>query len=199
MPSSNCTIPITCAGCHHADPLRPGDYLTAEDDEIEGFKARLNDRLAPTNPTESDLDWDIGDCIAQWWRPNHETFLYPYLPPHCSRPKELKKLYLIHLPETKLLSVPKNMKILAIPLHELYGNTARYGPQLSSIPHYLSKYRFECVNEAGQIEYVTPGGGPLPRGGVKVLAGGMENGAPNGGHGNFGTNEEFIEEIKMEH
>src|SRR5690349_8499776 len=28
---------------------RPGDYLPHDADEIEGFKARLNDRLAPTN------------------------------------------------------------------------------------------------------------------------------------------------------
>jgi cleavage and polyadenylation specificity factor subunit 5 len=30
-----------------------------------------------------------------------------------------------------MLSVPKNMKLLAVPLFELYDNTARYGPQLS--------------------------------------------------------------------
>ncbi|RMD45083.1 hypothetical protein DV735_g151, partial [Chaetothyriales sp. CBS 134920] len=135
----------------------PGDYLRPNDDEIEGFKARLNERLAPANPKEGDLDWVVGDCLAQWWRPNIETFLYPYLPAHVSRPKELKKLYLIHLPPTKVLAVPKNMKLLAIPLGELYDNTARYGPQLSAIPHYLSKYRFECVNEQGEVEYVMPG------------------------------------------
>ena len=160
----------------------PGDYLRAEDEEVEGFKARLNERLAPANPKEGDLDWDIGDCIAQWWRPNQETFLYPYLPPHVSRPKEMKKLYLIHLPETKNLCVPKNMKLLAVPLYELYDNTARYGPQLSAIPHYLSRYRFECVNEQGEVESVMPGLGPMPEGGVKVLADGAENGAQNGHH-----------------
>jgi hypothetical protein len=31
----------------------------------------------------------------------------------------------------EMLSVPKNMKLLAVPLFELYDNTARYGPQLS--------------------------------------------------------------------
>jgi cleavage and polyadenylation specificity factor subunit 5 len=101
-----------------------------------------------------------------------------------SRPKELKKLYLIHLPKEKLLSVPKNMKLLAVPLFELYDNTARYGPQLSAIPHYLSKYRFECVNEAGEVESIMPGGASSEAGGVKVLVdateGGDQNGAQNG-------------------
>lgn len=61
---------------------RPGDYLKPGEDEIEGLKKRLDDRLAP--PPESrqfnashgvDNEWEIGDCLAQWWRPNFETFM----------------------------------------------------------------------------------------------------------------------------
>ena len=61
---------------------RPGDYLKPGEDEIEGLKKRLDDRLAP--PADSrqfnashgvDNDWEIGDCLAQWWRPNFETFM----------------------------------------------------------------------------------------------------------------------------
>ena len=61
---------------------RPGDYLKPGEDEIEGLKKRLDDRLAP--PAESkqfnsshgvDNEWEIGDCLAQWWRPNFETFM----------------------------------------------------------------------------------------------------------------------------
>jgi cleavage and polyadenylation specificity factor subunit 5 len=53
------------------------------------------------------------------------------------------------------------MKLLAVPLFELYDNTARYGPQLSAIPHLLSRYDFEFVNEAGEVVAATPGGAPL--------------------------------------
>jgi cleavage and polyadenylation specificity factor subunit 5 len=87
---------------------RPGDYLQAEDDEIQGFKHRLNERLAPVGTQFSgegvNDEWEIGDTLAQWWRPNFETFMYPYLPAHVTRPKELKKLYLIHLPKSSMLS-----------------------------------------------------------------------------------------------
>jgi cleavage and polyadenylation specificity factor subunit 5 len=66
------------------------------------------------------------------------------------------------------------MKLLAVPLFELYDNTARYGPQLSAIPHYLSRYRFEYVDEAGNVESVMPGAGTSQASrnsvGVKVLA-----------------------------
>ncbi|CAA9962873.1 hypothetical protein CFE70_006301 [Pyrenophora teres f. teres 0-1] len=156
----------------------PGDYLRAEDDEVEGFKARLNERLAPvgtqfTGEGVND-EWVVGDTLAQWWRPNFETFMYPFIPAHVTRPKECKKLYFIQLPRSKVLSVPKNMKLLAVPLFELYDNTARYGPQLSAIPHLLSRYNFEFVDEKGNVAACTPGSG-APDGyhpQTKVLAGG---------------------------
>ncbi|KAF7361383.1 Cleavage and polyadenylation specificity factor subunit 5 [Mycena sanguinolenta] len=163
----------------------PGDYLLPGEDEISGLKKRLDDRLAP--PASSGLpsnvtdgaEWEIGDCLAQWWRPNFETFMvsersmeqtfppslssrtpelleqlmgntaarssdahYPFVPAHITKPKECKKLFVVQMPEKKVLAVPKNMKLLAIPLFELYDNAARYGPQLSAIPHLLSRYNF---------------------------------------------------------
>lgn len=81
----------------------PGDYLRPEDDETEGFKTRLDERLAPVGRIgegEEAADWTIGECLAQWWRPNFETFMYPFVPAHVTRPKECKKLYFIHLPKT---------------------------------------------------------------------------------------------------
>ncbi|KAF1346028.1 nucleotide hydrolase-domain-containing protein [Delphinella strobiligena] len=166
----------------------PGDYLEHDADEITGFKARLNERLAPSGSQFSndgnEGEWEVADTLAQWWRPNFETFMYPFLPPHVSRPKECKKLYFIQLPKSKVLSVPKNMKLLAVPLFELYDNAQRYGPQLSAIPHLLSKYNFEFVDEAGNVVSATPGGGPnessVPI--TKVLAG--EDTATNGNNAN---------------
>jgi cleavage and polyadenylation specificity factor subunit 5 len=177
----------------------PGDYLKPEDEEVEGFKMRLNERLAPVGTQFTgegvNEEWEIGDTLAQWWRPNFETFMYPFIPAHVTRPKECKKLYFIQLPRqseyflsiptivsagliivTEVLSVPKNMKLLAVPLFELYDNTARYGPQLSAIPHLLSRYNFEFIDENGQVVAATPGGEPgdgyVPK--TKVLAGSDE-------------------------
>ena len=145
---------------------RPGDYLPHDAEEISGFKARLDERLAPPPGTQlaqdnAEQDWEIGETLAQWWRPNFETFMYPFIPGHVSRPKECKKLYFIQLPKSKVLSVPKNMKLLAVPLIDLYDNTGRFGPQLSAIPHLLSRYNFEFVDEQDNVVAVTPGGGPV--------------------------------------
>lgn len=60
----------------------PGDYLKPGEDEIDGLKRRLDERLAPPSLNQFDQvthginnDWEIGDCLAQWWRPNFETFM----------------------------------------------------------------------------------------------------------------------------
>lgn len=83
----------------------------------------------------------------------------------------------------EVLSVPKNMKLLAVPLFELYDNTARYGPQLSAIPHLLSRYNFEFVDENGNVSAVTPG---TEQGfsGPRVLAGGEGNNNSTSGGNN---------------
>ena len=73
-----------------------------------------------------------------------------------------------------MLSVPKNMKLLAVPLFELYDNTQRYGPQLSAIPHLLSRYNFEFVDEDGNVVAATPGGDPGPQS-IKVIATGQDS------------------------
>lgn len=78
----------------------------------------------------------------------------------------------MRLPVTEILSVPKNMKLLAVPLFELYNNDPRYGPQLAAIPHLLSRYNFEFVDENGKVVAQTPCGQPLGDGPkIKVLSG----------------------------
>lgn len=107
MPFSSCGLAVDVSPLNIlkiiANGYSPGDYLHHEDEEIDGFKKRLNERLAPVGSQFSgegvNEDWEIGDTLAQWWRPNFETFMYPFLPGHVTRPKECKKLYLIQLPK----------------------------------------------------------------------------------------------------
>lgn len=60
-------------------------------------------------------------------------------------------MYLVNLPRNKVLSVPRNMKLLAVPLFELYDNANRYGSQLSAIPLYLSRYNFEFLDSDDKV------------------------------------------------
>ncbi|KAI5476826.1 hypothetical protein MNV49_007122 [Pseudohyphozyma bogoriensis] len=126
----------------------PGDYLKPDEGDIKGLKVRLERRLgqAESKGVEKSEQkaggWGVKDLIAQWWRPNYEGFMYPYIPAHVANPKEVKSIYLCQLPERSVLAVPQNMKLVAVPLFELYDNAVRYGPLLSAVPHLLSKYEF---------------------------------------------------------
>lgn len=44
-----------------------------------------------------------------------------------------------------LPQVPKNQKLLAVPLFEVYDHVVRYGPVISAIPQVLSRYAFRLV------------------------------------------------------
>lgn len=39
------------------------------------------------------------------YRPNFEALMYPYCPAHIARPKEVKRLFLVALPERCYLAV----------------------------------------------------------------------------------------------
>ncbi|KAL8747267.1 MAG: hypothetical protein Q9190_000846 [Brigantiaea leucoxantha] len=91
------------------------------------------------------------------------------------------------------------MKLLAVPLFELYDNTARYGPQLSAIPHLLSRYRFEFMDENGKISAVTPGGElGAGTGGIKILAGANKNGEVLKSEDGRAKQEDMIKEEKAD-
>lgn len=58
---------------------------------------------------------------------------------------ENEQLYLVKLPQQCFFAVPRNYKLLAVPLYELYDNVQRYGVMISSIPQALSRYRFNPI------------------------------------------------------
>lgn len=65
----------------------PGDYLRPGEDEIQGLSDRLDEKLMPTDEAPESFgpagegreqkmgEWEIGDCLATWWRPGFETFM----------------------------------------------------------------------------------------------------------------------------
>ncbi|URE27150.1 Cleavage and polyadenylation specificity factor [Musa troglodytarum] len=93
----------------------PGGRLKPGENEIEGLKRKLCSKLAANSPS---------------FQPNWQ---------------ECKKLFLVHLSEREYFAVPKNLKLLAVPLFELYDNVQRYGPVISTIPQQLSRFQFNMV------------------------------------------------------
>ena len=85
-------------------------------------------------------NWIVEDIIGNWWRPNFEAPRYPYIPAHITKPKEHIQLFLVQMGEKAVFAVPRNYKLVAAPLFELYDNSQGYGPIISSLPQMLSRY-----------------------------------------------------------
>lgn len=125
----------------------PGGRLRPAEDELEGLKRKLTNSLTPSN-TALQIQWEIGECAGVYWRPNFETIFYPYLPAHINKPKECRKLFIIPLPQRCYFAIPKNLKLIAVPLFELYDNVARYGPVISAVPALLSRFKLNMVSQS---------------------------------------------------
>lgn len=92
-------------------------------------------------------DWIIDDYIGDWWKPNLEPPWYLYIPAHITKPKEHKKLFSVQLQEKALFANPKNYKLVAAPLLELYDNTPGHRSIISGLLLLLSRFNGE-VKEA---------------------------------------------------
>lgn len=118
----------------------PGGELNTGEDEVEGLKRLMTEILGRQDGVQQ--DWMVEDVIANWYRPNFEPPQYPYIPAHITKPKEHKRLYFVQLAEKALFAVPRNYKLVAAPLFELYDNSPGYGPVISSLPQLLSRFNF---------------------------------------------------------
>ncbi|KAF6026095.1 hypothetical protein EB796_015598 [Bugula neritina] len=117
----------------------PGGECNPGEDWADALKRLLTYTLGRT---DAQVDWTVDELISTWWRPNFEAPQYPYIPAHITKPKESKRMYLVQLPEKALFAVPRNYKLVAAPLFELYDNASCYGPVIASLPSALSRFNF---------------------------------------------------------
>ncbi|CCH46383.1 Cleavage and polyadenylation specificity factor subunit [Wickerhamomyces ciferrii] len=156
----------------HNQLIVPGGYLNHDEDEKTGAERILKELFdeeelaaengngdangttnGATNGSAATVQepLTIGETIARWWRTDLKPFVYPYLPRHVTRPKELIKLVYVDLPKTRKLSYPNFYKSFApYPLVDLYDKSE---PELKSIPLFLSKILFTFIDEKNNKEY----------------------------------------------
>jgi len=117
----------------------PGGKLRHGEGEAEGLARKLHNKLSPASERMR-KDWECLECVARWHRPGFEPNYYPYLPAHVTRPKETRAVFACQLPDAAMFAVPRNLKLLAVPLFELYANENRYGAIVASVPHHVSRF-----------------------------------------------------------
>ncbi|PRP78912.1 hypothetical protein PROFUN_13288 [Planoprotostelium fungivorum] len=121
----------------------PGGCLNPGETELEGLKRKVTKKLS-TNEVFGPK-WEHGELLCMWWRPGFDTEMWPYQVPHITKPKECKKLFVVPLPQRCGFTLPKNIKLVAVPLFELYDNGRHYGPIISSIPQMLGRFNLSYL------------------------------------------------------
>ncbi|XP_047171002.1 pre-mRNA cleavage factor Im 25 kDa subunit 1 [Vigna umbellata] len=122
----------------------PGGRLRPGESDTDGLKRKLTRKLSVDEDGDGS-EWEVGECLGMWWRPDFETLLYPFLPPNVKQPKECTKVFLVKLPASRKFIVPKNMRLLAVPLCQVHENQKTYGQIISGVPQLLSKFSFNML------------------------------------------------------
>ncbi|PWA87215.1 CFIM-25-like protein [Artemisia annua] len=127
----------------------PGGRLRPGESDVDGLKRKLLSKLSADDDNHR-TKWEVDECIGTWWKSDFETLPYPYLPSSGKAPKECTKLYLVKLPSSRDFVVPKNYKLLAVPMCQLHEsrkfdqsigaviNLQTYGSIIAGIPQLLS-------------------------------------------------------------
>jgi len=133
----------------------PSGTLEPDENDLSGMRKHLKRILGKSNirhikdsvdPAQRGIEedeWLVKDTVGQWWRPNFDQHQYCYRPAHVTKPKEHRKLFLIQLPEKALFAVPRNYRLVAAPLHEIYDNRATYGPVIANLAQMISRYNLQ--------------------------------------------------------
>ncbi|CDF35503.1 Cleavage and polyadenylation specificity factor subunit 5 [Chondrus crispus] len=120
----------------------PGGKLRPGESDEEGLQRKLNTKLKPEGQADTDeeQELDVGERICNWYATDFHRRYYPYVPAHVTKVKEELHVYIVLLPNKFMFSVPKNLQLVAVPLFELFKNSATYGDVISAIPPLLSRW-----------------------------------------------------------
>ncbi|EPS73105.1 hypothetical protein M569_01653, partial [Genlisea aurea] len=116
----------------------PGGRLRPGESDIDCLKRKLSSKLSAPDDNRG---WEVGERVGIWWRPDFDSLLYPHLPLNVINPKAL---YLIKLPVSRKFIVPKNFRLLAIPLSQLRHDET-YGQIICGVPRLLSEFSYNFI------------------------------------------------------
>lgn len=85
----------------------------------------------------------IGDLLGEFWRPDFDSAVLPYLPLHINRPKEKILLYQVMIRENCSFMIPDSLQLNAIPLYEFYH--VDQGISISALPHLLTRHHLSFM------------------------------------------------------
>lgn len=120
-------------------PFLFGGKLEEGESEKTGMTRLLKSFILKSNYHDS-CEWRVGELLTKFWRPEFDERVYPYIPPHVTRPKEEISLFQVVLPQKCVFALREGMSITAIPVYDLVKNSQTLPPLLSSLPSLTSRF-----------------------------------------------------------
>jgi cleavage and polyadenylation specificity factor subunit 5 len=114
----------------------PGGKCRANEEDEECLVRKLGKKLFHG---VDGVPFRVGELLSTWVRPHFDPLMYPYKPVHVAKEKEMRSVFLVHLDPQVSMGVPRDYRLVAVPLFDLYDNAAKYGSVVAGVPHVLSR------------------------------------------------------------
>ena len=133
----------------------PGGKLLEGESDREGLSRYLRSVIMKDKSSDS-CEWKVGELLGKFYRPEFDDRVYPYLPPHVTRPKEEISVFQVVLPPRCVFALRDGVTVSAIAVHDILKSPEIFPSLVACLPQLIS--RFTLYN------YVPgrPGFAPLP-------------------------------------
>jgi len=85
--------------------------------------------------------WSVGAMLSQYWRPEFDSNIFPYLPSHVSRPKECLKIIRVCLPPRCVIKTFSGTTMEFVAVSDiLSGGSDEFDEIIRSIPSLMSRF-----------------------------------------------------------
>jgi cleavage and polyadenylation specificity factor subunit 5 len=136
-------------------PFLFGGKLQDGESEKGGLIRQLRGFIMKAKSNDS-CEWKVGEVISKYYRPEFDERIYPFIPPHVTRPKEEITLIQVVLPPKCVFALREGVSMSAVSVADILRSPQSFSPMISSLPSLIA--RFSLYN------YVPgrPGFAPLP-------------------------------------
>ena len=133
----------------------PGGKLIEGESEREGLSRHLRSLIMKDKSSDS-CEWKVGEVISKFYRPEFDERVFPFLPPHVTRPKEEITLLQVVLPPRCVFALREGVTVTAIPVFEILKSPDTFPSLIAALPQLISRFTL--------YQYVPgrPGFAPLP-------------------------------------
>jgi cleavage and polyadenylation specificity factor subunit 5 len=120
-------------------PFLFGGKLIEGESERDGLARHLQGFIMKDKSSDS-CEWKVGEVLTKLYRPEFDERVYPFVPPHVSRPKEEITLIQVVLPPKCVFALRESVSISAVAMHDILRSPGSFPFLISSLPVLISRF-----------------------------------------------------------